>query len=383
MMRKDSVSRDKKTLYAISLLLLAALLSILFFEGTNSRVVTTILLIPFAVAVFFFIRKRSILSINKRQVLLLMSVIGLVYVMLFYLTGLHFGFSRTVGFSASSLMRYSLPIMASIIAIEIIRTVLLAQNNKAIAVISYFFCILVDILVQSSFHRIDTFNQFMDFMGFTLMPALVANFLYHYVAKRYGATPNIVYRLIITLYPYLLPFGSAVPDSIVAFMRLVVPLLVYLFLHALYETKRYHKSSKSKIWSGVGTAFAAVVMISIVLLISNQFRYGTLVIATESMTGEINKGDAIVYEKYDDQSIAVDQVIVFEKNNSHLVHRVVKVESINGETRYYTKGDANEDMDTGYITDVDIVGVTKFKLPFVGYPTIWLRELFAEKIRGG
>ena len=32
------------------------------------------------------------------------------------------------------------------------------------------------------------------------------------------------------------------------------------------------------------------------------------------------------------------------------------IKIINGETRYYTKGDANEDLDAGYITDSNITG---------------------------
>ena len=112
------------------------------------------------------------------------------------------------------------------------------------------------------------------------------------------------------------------------------------------------------------------------MLISNQFRFGAYVIATESMTGEINKGDIVIYEKYEDHDIEKGQVIVFEKNNSVVVHRVENIENINGITRYYTKGDANEDSDSGYITKGDIIGVVNYKLPFIGYPSIWIRSLF-------
>ena len=59
-----------------------------------------------------------------------------------------------------------------------------------------------------------------------------------------------------------------------------------------------------------------------------------------------------------------------------VVHRVVDIEIINGVARYYTKGDANEDMDMGYIVDSNIVGVVNYKLPAVGFPTLWMRKLF-------
>ena len=120
-------------------------------------------------------------------------------------------------------------------------------------------------------------------------------------------------------------------------------------------------------------------MISIVMLVSCQFRFGMLVVGSESMSGEINKGDAVIYERYDGQIIREGQVIVFQKSNSLLIHRVVDIKNIDGVTRYYTKGDANEDNDSGYITGSDIVGVTDIKLPYVGYPTIWIRSVFSKK----
>ena len=112
------------------------------------------------------------------------------------------------------------------------------------------------------------------------------------------------------------------------------------------------------------------------MLVSNQFKYGSLVIATESMTGELNKGDVVIFESYNDHAVQEGQVIVFESNDSMIVHRVVKIEIINGITRYYTKGDANEDWDSGFILDSNIVGIANYKLPYLGYPTLWLRSLF-------
>ena len=53
----------------------------------------------------------------------------------------------------------------------------------------------------------------------------------------------------------------------------------------------------------------------------------------------------------------------------------MRIENINGEKRYYTKGDANPDEDYGYRVDSDIVGLTDLKVAYIGYPTLWLREM--------
>ena len=126
----------------------------------------------------------------------------------------------------------------------------------------------------------------------------------------------------------------------------------------------------------MGYAVVACLMISVVMLISCKFRFGALVIGSESMTGELNVGDTVIYERYDGEIIEEGQVIVFEKDKVAVIHRVVGIERINGVTRYYTKGDANDGLDTGYRTSSDIIGITKFKVSYIGYPTLWLRSLF-------
>ena len=102
-----------------------------------------------------------------------------------------------------------------------------------------------------------------------------------------------------------------------------------------------------------------------------------MVISTHSMTGCIDRGDAIIYERYEGQTIEEGQIIVFDYNGMTTVHRVVDIKSINGNLRYYTKGDANKEID-GYILDEQIYGLVDIKLKYFGYPTLWVRELFQE-----
>ena len=146
-------------------------------------------------------------------------------------------------------------------------------------------------------------------------------------------------------------------------------------ISSLFEKKKKNAVQKGKKLSVIGTVIVIILIISGIMLISCQFRFGAIVIATESMTGEINKGDMIIYERYDGQTIKEGQVIVFQKNQNNIVHRVVEIEHIGGEVRYITKGDANDGVDLGYITDKDIVGLTDMKVAYIGFPTLWLREL--------
>lgn len=371
------MSKDKKVLYTMTTVALAALLIALFLPGENSgRITAAILLLPVAVLTFLFIKKRSLPSMNKRQVLMLMSAIGAVYVVLIYLAGLGFGFYKNPYASLKSIYTYVLPISVIIISAEIYRWIIRAQESKIADLLSYIACVVADALIFGNIAYITTFNRFMDFVGMTLFPAIIANLVYHYLSRRYGFYPNIAYRLMVTLYPYIIPYESAIPDPLLAFVKLLVPIFIFVFIDSLFEKKKRLALKKTSKIAVALTAVSVLVMVSVVMLISNQFKYGSLVIATGSMTGELNKADAAIFEQYDDQIIEEGQVIVFEKNGSMIVHRVVDIENIDGQVRYITKGDANEEIDSGFIADSNIVGIVRFKIPYVGYPTIWLRSLF-------
>ena len=371
------MSKDKKILYSLSGMIVLVLFGALFLPRNNGRVITALLLVASAVAIFFLVKKRPILSINKTTVFWIMVAMGAVCLVLYYMTGLHFGFYKSsTPLTLSRFFKNVLPIATIIITIEFIRYILLAQKAKFMGVLAYVAGVLSEVLVFSTLEYLTTFNRFMDAMGLYLFPALTANLLYNFLAKRYGFLPGIAYRLLMTLYIHVLPVYPQTPDVLFSFAKLLVPLFIYVFLNALYTKAKRYERPRSKIAGWVSMGLAALFMISIVLLISGEFRYRAIVIATESMTGELNKGDTIVYEEYGDHYVQVQDILVFRQNDRRIVHRVVDIERINGANRYYTKGDANEDMDAGYITDADIEGVVLFKIPFFGYLSLWLRDIF-------
>ena len=376
------MSIDRKRLYIISSIILAVLLIALFAPMGSGRIIAAILLLPSAAIVFFGVKKRLALSINSKQVWLIVGVIGLLYSMFYYVSGIYFGFIKTgYGINKSDiLLEYIMPIAIIIVCTELIRYRLCAQQDKYATAFAYFISLCADILICATIPAITNIATFMDVVGLTLFPGILSNLLFNYLSVRYGFVPNMLYKAFTVWIFYLIPYGSAISYSLVAFINMMLPIAIYFFIDSLYEKKRrYALGNTSLFWrvaSKILTIIVLIIMIGTVMLVSNQFYYGAYVIATDSMTGEINKGDVAIYESYEDQLIVEGQVIVFAKGKSMIVHRVVDIKIINGITQYYTKGDANENLDAGYITDGDIVGLVNLKIPYLGYPTLFIRSLF-------
>ena len=372
---------DQRKLHVVSISTISALLLIFLIPfDTAGRILTAIAIAIAAVISYLFIKKRPILSMNKNQVVMILTVVALVYLMLYYLSGLHFGFYKNpYALNLKLFFTFCIPTAVVIVASEIFRYVMRAQEDRLADILSYLSCVVAEITICSTVTvGLSSFSHFMDLVGETFFPAVMANLLYHYLTKRYGFYPNIIYRSITSLYIYIIPYTSAMSEAIHIFIKLMLPIAIYLFIDSLFERKRrYALAKKSRLEKPI-TVIAVTIMLVVLMLISNQFQYGMYVIATESMTGEINKGDAAIYERYDDQTIIEGQVVAYREGKSVIIHRVEDIQIINGSARYYTKGDANDNRDAGYRTDGDIIGLVNFKIPFIGYPTIWLRSLFSH-----
>lgn len=103
--------------------------------------------------------------------------------------------------------------------------------------------------------------------------------------------------------------------------------------------------------------------------IPSFFGKSLLVIATPSMSGSIEAGDAIIIEKKNGYEVG-DVITYFPAAESTSVtHRIVRIEG----DRYYAKGDANESEDPDPIFKTQIAGKMVKRIPKVGVVIEWLR----------
>jgi len=367
----------------ISLLLgtvtLCVLFPVLFVSVRYARLAACLLLLAAAAAAAVLIKKKSTYSINSRQVLLLTLASASLFQMLCYIAGLHFGYyANPDASSLSAILLYALPSAGIIVSSEVLRKVLLGQEQRVLAALSYAICLLGELFLCGGLSLLSDRFQFMEIVAQTFLPALLSNLVYHYMTKRYGMYPNVVFRLVLSVLPYFIPFTPAIPEVVNALILILLPVVFWLFIHALFEKKQKTATKKTSRWVYAGGGALLALALAVTLLVSGQFHFGVLVIATESMQGTVEVGDLVLYEEYDGNAVIKrDDIVIFSKNGETLiVHRVTDVENINGQVRYYTKGDANPDEDLGYITAEEITGVVLQRIPYLGSATLWFRGLF-------
>ena len=80
----------------------------------------------------------------------------------------------------------------------------------------------------------------------------------------------------------------------------------------------------------------------------------------------INKGDAIIIKKINEDDIKVGDVVTFKVDEEIITHRIVGIENNGKENVYITKGDNNNVTDDFVISFEDIEGKQILKIPYLG-----------------
>ena len=358
------MKRDKLKIYLIEVFLIIVLCLALFVSNVFNKKILALVLLPIAILTNMLVKKKKAIAFNSRQVTILMVGFGIIYLAVFYILGMYFGYYKSpTPFGFKTIINFIIPFTVIVISSEFIRKKLIIQKGKLSKTLLTISMVLIDLVIYAGVYDVFVLDDMLTVVGFILFASIACNLLYKYITYRYGSKGVITYRLLTIRYAYFAPYIPNVYIFFRSFLRMLYPYIIYLVLEYTYSKANYAVAYKDRKKNMISTFVLTVIMALLIALISCKFRYGMLVIGSGSMTGTINKGDAVVYESNHWQDINKDDVVVFRDSFGVLtVHRVVKITNVNGENRYITKGDSNDKEDDNFTTNKDIKGVVKFKV---------------------
>ena len=305
----------------------------------------------------------------------------LIFFLLFYLSGLILSFARTGNYyTVKSMLTYVLPLILNIIVKEYFRYEMLqkSEGSKLLICISVILFILFDITNPIYYGNFNSNYQIFVFLALTVLPAISENIALTYINIKVGYKPGIIYLLATKLYQILLPIIPNPNEYIVSVIRLVLPCIfcyrVYIFFKKDADERVDRDYNKRRLGSLI---IPTLIVIFLVYITSGYFHYHAVAIASGSMRPNINKGDVVVIEKLDGKfdNLKVGQVVAYKYGNIIIVHRLVDIVKVEDEYYFYTKGDANTDIDNYPIRESMMIGIVNIRVPYVGLPTVWLNEL--------
>lgn len=113
----------------------------------------------------------------------------------------------------------------------------------------------------------------------------------------------------------------------------------------------------------------AVAALLMVLLMTGTKLIGLTpyTVLSGSMEPTYHVGSVIYVKKAAPESLKENDPITFSLDGLTVTHRIIKVENDDKGLRFYTKGDANNTQDGGFVTPGEIIGVPVFHVPLLGY----------------
>ena len=319
----------------------------------------------------------------KKDVLLNIIIFLLMYYFITYFLGLFSGFVKSsYSLSFINIIKNTFPVIALILISELMRYVLFnkTKRNLPCLIIGCLLFVMVDVNTMVHIYDVKTALGITKMICLVVFPSITKNIFLTYLTMKVGYKNGIIYRLITELSTYLLPIFPDFGEYINVLLKTVLPIAIMARLNNMFNYYSVRKIKDSRYNSRKLVLYSVITfaLLTIVLLTSGLFTYQALTIGSGSMSPKIEKGDVIILRSMKNEEISKikkGDVLVYNHDNKIIVHRVIKKNN-NGETiSFKTKGDYNNAKDSWTVKQEDVIGIVKFRIRWIGMPTVALNEL--------
>lgn len=343
------------------------------------------LLALFAIVLHFFLKPAKRVERFDVDIILITIISILFYYALTYFIGFFSGFYYSSYSKRLLGILYNLVFsIVTILSIENIRETLIRNNyyHKSIIFLTPIITFLLEIPMLANFQIYTTKYEYFNAFLTLLLPCFIKHITLTYILCKSSKKNTIVYQLLLTIPKYFLPVFPNLGDffDIVINCSLPVIILVLVMNISTFNFDKIKNSrllGRNKILIRTVNTFMILFILVTLYLASNMFRFAALAIGSKSMQGSINKGDVVILDKKDKYPKKGD-VMAFQEQGKTIVHRVIQLKSRNGERVYITKGDANNGKDNWILTKDSMVGKVKFRVRWIGWPTVALSEMISK-----
>ncbi len=306
----------------------------------------------------------------------------LVYFVTTYLIGLILGFNRTIlVLSVNYFVKVILLEVVVIVFEEIIRYIICRnKQHKKLALVIYTLLLsILSIIMEIKGFDLKDNEIFFIFVTTIVIPIISRQCICSYLTYKVSYKPALIFNLVMSLYAYLLPIVPSLGNYLYAVGNVALPYAIYFMVSKLTKYKEKEIVRNKISLRRLSYIPVMVVLIILVILVSGAFSHTLIAIGSNSMSPCYERGDAIIYKKIDSKNLKIGDVIAFKNRGRVVTHRIINIKKIDDKSLYITKGDANKSVDTWEVKDSDVLGIVKYSIKYIGYPTLWFNDLYTGK----
>ena len=362
----------------IMLLIIIGLYSLLvpfciisFFPNSYTNIINPIIWFLLFIITYFWLDKIYIRNKYQNLFTKLSIIFILFYFILYFMFGIFFGFAHSVySHKIGMIIKNIIAFVLVLFFQEYIRFKIVNSSKK----ISAFLIItLLWTFIDLNYLTFPSNNvEIFKIIFSQILPALILNSLCTYLAYLKQFNCMIILKVIPMLVYLLIPIIPNLDWFYQTLFDVVFYFIFYIVIHYQYERLEKNISIKKVKKEHPLKKIPFLLIFGILIMfIIGVFPYVPLAILSNSMQPNINRGDAVIYNKNYNE-LKVGDIIVFSIENKIVVHRIYK---INENGTFITKGDNNESIDNWVVEEANVIGIVKGYIPYIGYPAVKLSEL--------
>lgn len=319
----------------------------------------------------------------KKDIIQYVLITVLLYSLLYLLSGLlvSFGknpYSATIRGIVINLYATGLIIFCR----EYIRYKLITNvyndDKKLIFILLVIVFSLLDFNILSLFSSANLYYVFKQIF-YSLLPSVIKNILFTYLAVYTDHIPAVIYELVIYLILWISPVLPNSPWVLESILNTVFPLVLLLYCRYTIQKKdRFHLNTISKPLNPSGLIPFAIALVLLIWFALGIFPIKPVGIATASMHPQLKVGDLVIIEKCTANDVKIKDIIEYQMDGYTVIHRIINIYQEKGEFFFITKGDNNESEDKLPVREDQLIGKALFKIPYIALPTIWLHNFTTQ-----
>lgn len=381
------MSRSIKNSILLTILVVYVVLYKLFifnnFMKYSGLITASFLVILLGISIKFLGFRKNKPTVMSNNILKNVIFYLIVTFILMYALGVVVGF-LTNAYSRSFLVMIDnifAPIII-IVFVELFRYTFISANKdkKIYIVLLTLILVIFEVCISIKGIKLDLKSLF-TLLALTIIPVTIKNSVLSYLCFHIGYQVPLVYRLVMDVYGFVVPVVPNLGDYLTSVVLITLPIVIYITSFSEID-KKIHKPEP--IFGGDTFTLMDIPLISflaiLIALVSGFFPFFMIGVGSESMAPRISKGDAVILKKVPTSTVLKkNDIIGYKKNGITVVHRIIEVKRTKNNVSYVTKGDANNTKDSKIVKRNQVVGVVECKVPYIAYPTIWLRELTNNK----
>lgn len=210
----------------------------------------------------------------------------------------------------------------------------------------------------------------------SIIPTIVSSFLLTYLSFNAGLVPQLTYRLGVLAAGLLPPIIPKFDWYMTGISSVILAVAIYIVIDRTREDiamngQHYHHTKRAY------DVMFVVVMVAVVMFMTGIFSYKPEAIMSDSMNPVFARGAVVIVQKATAMDAKVGDIVQYNLPDHSITHRIIRIDFSSdgsGTRLYITQGDNSPSPDAP-VEPAQIVGIVRAEIPYVGYPSVWLKEI--------